>query len=124
MDYKKGRTRKFTSVLKHELSHIVLNEKYGLIKVILLPKWKIEGICEYVSEDSSFDIANGLKLFIEDKKENSASYKHFTYRLMVDYLINLKELSIDEVLKSKYNPKQLKKQIRVDPQSGSYVPFK
>ncbi|WP_139315001.1 hypothetical protein, partial [Saccharicrinis aurantiacus] len=82
---RQGGERVYTSVLYHELTHLSLNKKYGLLKTLLTPKWKIEGICEFIANDSSFDIEEGMRLIKNNTPDSSYSFKYFTYRIAIDY---------------------------------------
>jgi hypothetical protein len=118
-----GIRRQFSGVLIHELTHLSLNKKYGLIKTIVEPSWKIEGICDFISDESSFDVLAGIEIFKNEINNENRSYKYFTYRLCIDYLVNKKGLTIDEIIDSKFNYGELQSEIRSKLKIGDYKPL-
>lgn len=54
--------RSLSSVITHETTHSLLENKLGLIMYRMLPSWKNEGYCDYISKESSFDEHRGLSI--------------------------------------------------------------
>lgn len=112
--------RTFSSVVIHELGHSILHKKYGL-KTFFIETWKEEGYCEYIAEDSSFGFGEGLKLFIEEKEDDSNSFKYFKYRLYVMYLFDYKNLTLDEIVAKSFDIDDLEKEIKDNINNGKYI---
>ena len=109
------------NVLTHELGHSFLKQELGIIPMSLLPTWKEEGFCEYISESSSMPYEVGLAIFKSKEKEKEflASnsqllnrYRYFTYRLVYTYLIEQKGMTWKEIFDENLDFEILKNEIR------------
>lgn len=111
---KKGvnNVRKLTSLLVHEMTHILINDHYRF-KRFKIPKWKQEGYCEYIANESSFDEEEGINNFKNNLTNNSPSYTYFKYRLYITYLMNIKELSFVQIVEKDINIDELSDEIRL-----------
>lgn len=98
--------RTFTGVAAHETMHGLIRRRLGRIRGALLKDWVVEGYADYIAQESSFSEARGLELLITNKRDPSDSFKYFTWRKMVAYLIEEKGLSFDEIAdrEAKYGP--------------------
>ncbi len=65
---KENNIRKLSSTIAHEIIHVLINNKYGIIRSRFLPKWKVEGYADYIANESSFDEKLGLEYFAQKKK--------------------------------------------------------
>lgn len=107
-----------TQLMAHEMVHILQADKYGLLNFSPLkhpPMWKLEGYPEYVARNTylnseTYDLRKEIHRFVsadEDAKRETfeAVEGHFmpTYyfkgRIMVEYLINIKGMTYDAILK-------------------------
>lgn len=107
-----------TVALIHEMVHIMQADKYGLLNFSPIkhpPIWKLEGYPEYVARTNylnseNYDLLKEIQRFLsadEDAKRESfeAVEGHFmpTYyfkgRIMVEYLMNIKGMTYDAILK-------------------------
>jgi hypothetical protein len=91
-------TRSFSSVVAHEITHGLIRHRLGLWHGIRLPDWVAEGYCDYVARESSFPETEGLRLFASGQSHPSMSYRYFTYRQMVRYLVEHQRLTFSEVV--------------------------
>lgn len=122
----KGNTSSFSKTLVHEITHTIFRKEFGAIQtwfspfintrvdilgITLVPKWKSEGYAEYIAKHSSFDIDEGISLFVNNKNIDSESYRYFTYRLYMTYLLDVKDETIEEIVQNKYNLENLRKEI-------------
>ena len=89
--------------------------------MVLIKTWKEEGYCEYIAEESSFGFEKGLNLFMQEKKVTGNSYDYFKYRLYVQYLIDFKKMSIDEIFEKKFNINKLEAEIRANIADSLYI---
>ena len=113
-----GNSIDLTAILAHEMVHILQAGKYGLLNFGLLkhpPMWKFEGYPEYVARraylnSETYDLRKEIQRFISaDIPTKQESFEavpgHFmpTYyfkgRIMVEYLMDQKGMSYDEILK-------------------------
>jgi len=91
-------TRSFSSVVAHEITHGLIRHRLGLVRGRRLPAWVDEGYCDYVAHESSFPEADGLRLFASGQSHPSMSYRYFTYRQMVRYLVEHQRLTFSQVV--------------------------
>ncbi len=95
--------RTLSSVIAHETVHSLLENKLGLLKYKLLPKWKDEGYSDFIANESSYDIQKGLINICSSKKPSSASFNYFKYRLYIKYLLEEEQLTLDQVLNNEFD---------------------
>lgn len=113
-------TSNLTEIIVHEMVHNLQANKYGLINFSPVkhpPIWKLEGYPEYVSRRTmlkSDDYSLGFELdryaaltensndgFIEVVKGHFMPTDYYKGRLMVEYLIDIKGMTYDDILKDK-----------------------
>lgn len=101
----------------HEMIHCFQHNKYGLHKFNPFnhpPMWKVEGYPEYVARQeqlqaADYDLATEIRKFVsleksDDYERVQVSEKHFIpklyfkSRIMVEYLMDVKGLTYDDVL--------------------------
>ena len=94
-------------VATHELMHQFLGDAYGEINSRSLPTWKVEGYIEYgvnqfvAPNDSGYTIPERIDIYLDDSQWNSTSEihrGHYIWGLMMEYLINVKEMSLESVM--------------------------
>jgi hypothetical protein len=107
-----------TALMVNEMVHILQADKYGLLNFSPLkhpPMWKLEWFPEYVARSTylnseTYDLRKEIQRFVlagEDANRETfeAVEGHFlpTYyfkgRIMVEYLMNIKGMSYDAILK-------------------------
>ena len=90
------RHRRVSSVLAHELTHLLIKADLGWLNEIKLgtsASWIIEGYADYIAQESSFPTDPGMALFCDGKTDPSPSYAYFRYRKVVGYLLDSEGLS-------------------------------
>lgn len=92
-----------THVITHESMHTLLQERLGLIKYLSLPKWMMEGYCEYISDDSIYDYDEGIEQLKTGKKDKSKSFNYFQYRIMVEYLFDVEKITFDDFVEKDFD---------------------
>lgn len=98
----------------HELTHVYLTKGLQALDAFLFPTWKREGVAEVIATSGSYDINQGLENFYAEIDDKSKQYDYFLYRLAVLYLMNEKDLSLEEIYVSKdYKFNQLLQEIRL-----------
>jgi hypothetical protein len=98
--------RSLSGVIAHEVTHLFIRKRVGIVRGVTMPAWKNEGYCEYVAGDSSLTFQEGVKLWKENPSDDS-KYKYFKYQLMVKYLLEEERLTIDEVFQRTFDEREL-----------------
>lgn len=111
-------TTDLTYLLAHEMIHVLQANKYGLLNFSPIkhpPMWKLEGYPEYIArretilhQDYDFirEIDRYVKLnsetqdiWLEVTENHFMPFYYYKGRLMVEYLIEIKGMTYDEILK-------------------------
>jgi hypothetical protein len=94
-------------VATHELVHGYLSDAYGSVASRSLPEWKVEGYCEYgvnqfvAPRDRGYSVPERLDIYLDDSQWNptaSTRRPHYVWGLMIEYLINVKGMSFQQVM--------------------------
>jgi hypothetical protein len=91
--------RTLSSTMAHEMTHNLIRYRLGFVGGIFLRRWVDEGYADYVAQESSFPVEEGLQLLREGKEDSSGSFHYFLYRQMVRHLIEDRHYSFDEIVK-------------------------
>jgi len=123
--------RTLSGTVAHELTHSYQQEKLGFFKYRTAPNWKLEGMADYVANQSSAKTADALPLFLNgetysdtincDKKIWEGVYFYFVSRLRVDYLFTYKKMSEDEFWNTDFDMGKLDSEIRTAIKQGGYI---
>src|SRR6185436_17799254 len=116
----------FAYAIAHEMIHCFQVHKYGIRKFNPFnhpEMWKLEGYPEYIAmqkyADSSYSLKKEIKTFIELKRMQTDIWialekggcevpeYYFKGRLMTEYLINIKYLTYDQILKDKRSEEEI-----------------
>ncbi len=95
-----GRHRRISSVLAHELTHLLIKVDLSWLKEIKLgttANWIIEGYADYIAQESSFPTDLGIALFCDGKTDPGPSYAYFRYRKVVGNLLDNEGLTFREL---------------------------
>jgi hypothetical protein len=99
--------RPLSSVLAHEAMHNLLRaHPHGRG----LPTWKEEGYAEYVAGESSFEYEDGIRLLKNGEVDRSMSFRYFTYRMMVAYMLEERGVLFSEFLRTPYDSNAIRVQ--------------
>ena len=101
-----GRTGKYRSasgVVTHELVHEYTRSTFGAIRAISFKEWVYEGLADYIAQESSYGYDRGKKVLCQGLDDETASYKYFTYRVGVEYLVEKNERNVSHILQSRSN---------------------
>jgi hypothetical protein len=108
-----------TRLLAHEMTHCLQLDKYGILKFnpFRHPElWKLEGYPEYISKqkelsDKEYSLTSDIDRYISleskatdiwiSSEEDGCEVPNYYYKgkLMIEYLIDIKHLSYDQILK-------------------------
>jgi len=112
-------TRKRLDILVHEIGHSYLKQEFGCFHTFTIENWKQEGFCEYISESSTFPREEGLSIFkdnesktLELDKLRKSRYDYFTYRLVFEFLVKDKGMTLHQIFESDLDFELLKNEIR------------
>jgi len=106
--------RSFVGVVEHELTHTNLNDKLGFLRYkFLIPTWKNEGYCDYISNGGSFPLQKGLELLKNNLSDDSYSFRYFVYFMRVKYLLDVKKIGLEKLLDNTYDEESLDKEVRL-----------
>jgi hypothetical protein len=120
-----------TYLLAHEMIHCLQANKYGIMKFnpFRHPEfWKLEGYPEYISRkpvlsSSDYSLANEIERYINLKnkasdmwiliEEGGCEFPGYYYkgRLMMEYLMDIKHLSYDQILKDSVSESTIYKEM-------------
>lgn len=120
-----------TELIAHEMTHCLQYEKYGILKFnpFKHPEvWKIEGYPEYISKQTElsrkgYSLINDIDRYVtlESKaidfwilsSAGGCEVPNYYYkgRLMMEYLIDIKHLSYDQILKDTVSEKTVYQQM-------------
>lgn len=87
----------------HELTHTMTYKKVGLLRFFLMPKWIKEGIADYVAmpEENAFSLFAKIGERDADLSMMKSYGVYAPYRLLIAYLLEEEEWSIEQLLNSK-----------------------
>jgi hypothetical protein len=109
-----GHTRVLSSVLAHELIHVLIENKWLLgSKMAYFDKnswssfgalWKEEGYAEYIAGSPPIELDEGLKILNgHATPKYEPHFEYFKYLLAVRHLILKKHMSFEEILLTQLN---------------------
>ena len=110
-----------TQLLTHEMIHCLQFDKYGIFKskpLADIPNWKWEGYAEYIARQNVYqkDLKNNMKRLLESNQkqwdimfEDStiSSREYYNYWILVQYCLDIKKMSYNELLIDKTNENAL-----------------
>ena len=108
------RTRRFSSVISHEVTHLLLAKRFGLVRDFWASTWKKEGFCEYVAGDTTLSWQEGLQLLKEGREDQSGPARYYSYYAAMKYLIDVKGDRIERIFANDYpvkNPQALRAEL-------------
>jgi len=89
--------RGLSTVIAHEMTHHLIQERLGALRSFRLPAWLSEGYCDYVAGESSFPEREGLRLIAAGQFDPSPSFEYFQSRKVVQYLIEQRHMPFEEI---------------------------
>ena len=107
--------RILSSVIAHEIMHINLSQSFGFLKhKFYYPNWKIEGYCDYIANESSFDFKKGVELMKKGDVDNSISFRYFKYRQIIRYLIEEKKMTVTDIMGQTLSFKEIEEETKIN----------
>jgi hypothetical protein len=89
-------SRSLSGIIAHETIHLFIRKRYGTIRAITMPAWKVEGYCEYIAGDSTIPLEEGMRRWRENPT-NDTGYRYTKYHAMVKYLLEQEGLGVDQL---------------------------
>lgn len=77
-----GGSRQLSSVIAHEMTHGVLLHHFGAIEMMSQPRWRVEGYCDHVAQESALTAAEVAQ--IESRGEDHPALMYFHGRERVE----------------------------------------
>lgn len=78
---KVGGSRKLSSVLAHEITHGVLLHHFGPIAMLSQPRWRVEGYCDHVAQESALTPEEVARIEARGEKHPALLYYHGRKRI-------------------------------------------
>jgi hypothetical protein len=82
-------TRSLSSVIAHELTHLLLARRFGVVRDFFTPSWKKEGFCEYVAGEPTLGWEEGLRLIREGQDARTGPLSYVVNYATMKYLIDV-----------------------------------
>ena len=98
--------RSLSGVIAHEVTHTLIENKFGWANSLKTPSWKKEGYCEYVAGETTIGFAEGARRWKENPNDDS-KYLYFKYHQIVRYLLDDEKISIEELFNRDFDEKEL-----------------
>ena len=95
-------TRSLSSVIAHELTHLLLARRFGVVRDFFTPSWKKEGFCEYVAGEPTLGRDEGIRLMREGRDNSSGPLSYFISYATMKYLIDVKGDSVERIFATDY----------------------
>ncbi len=71
-----GGSRKLSSVIAHEMTHGVLLNHFGVVAMIGQPRWRVEGYCDHIAQESALSDADVARIEARGEKHPALLYYH------------------------------------------------
>lgn len=75
-DRRIGGSRKLSSVLAHEIMHGVLLAHFGPVEMMRQPRWRVEGYCDHVAQESALTPQDVARLEARGEEHPALLYYH------------------------------------------------
>jgi hypothetical protein len=98
--------RSLSGVIAHEVTHLLIRQRYGTVAASMMPVWKNEGYCEYIAGDSTIPLSEGIRLWRENPSDDS-SYRYLKYHAMIKYLLEVEGMTVDEMFTRTLDEKEV-----------------
>jgi hypothetical protein len=92
------RIRTLSETIAHEITHALIRNRLGWFGDRRVPVWLKEGYCEFVAEGSAIDHRTGFDMLKSAYPAFTPGFHNFRFRLAVQYLINVKHMTIYELI--------------------------
>jgi hypothetical protein len=98
--------------IAHEVTHMMVADRIGLIEARRLPAWLREGYAEYVARRDTFDYAAARAHLIAGDEGFGARDQYRRYLLLVTHLLDREGMDVSAVLQAPPDPDDVEARIR------------
>lgn len=104
-----GPDRPLSYFIAHEITHNLTSRSLGFWAYSRLPSWKREGYADYVGKGGDFDLEKNLQLLRlgDPALDPKVSGLYLRYHLLTAYLLDRRELTVEEMLRGSFDRKTL-----------------
>ena len=88
--------RSLSGVMSHEVTHLLIRNRFGYLRNFTMPAWKKEGYSEYIAGGSTLDYEAGVRLW-KANPQDGTGYQYFKYYMLVKYLLETEKLTVDQL---------------------------
>ncbi len=103
--------RSLSSVIAHEVTHELIENKIGIKANKNLQTWKKEGYCEYISGETALNLSAGVKKVYSGSNSFSSAFSYLKYRIFVTYLLDVKGYTFESLIETEFNIQQLENEL-------------
>ncbi len=103
-----------TYFITHEIVHGVTEARTNIFNYLRLQKWIKDGYADYIAKDS-FDFRENLAKYKNAAKEMDPqkSGLYLRYHLYVAYLLDIRKIGTENLLKNKYSLEKILTELRI-----------
>lgn len=98
--------------IAHEVTHMMVADRIGLIEARRLPVWLREGYAEYVARRDTFDYAATRAHLIAGDEEFAARDQYRRYLLLVTHLLDREGMDLNTMLLAPPDPDEVEARVR------------
>ncbi|HEX7294425.1 MAG TPA: hypothetical protein VF251_01650 [Pyrinomonadaceae bacterium] len=102
--------RSLSGVIAHEVTHLLIRNRYGYWRNVMMPAWKKEGYAEYVGGGTTLSYEEGVKMWKSNPKDGTG-YQYFKYYTLVKYLLEQDKLSVDDLFNREFDVAALEEKV-------------
>jgi len=83
-----GGARQLSSVIAHEITHGVLLHHFGPIEMMRQPRWRVEGYCDHIAQESALTATEAAQLENRGQDHPALMYFHGRQRVEAELAAN------------------------------------
>ena len=105
--------RTLTYFITHEIAHGITETHTHFFHYLRLPQWIKDGYADYIAKDR-FDFNENLNKFkgASGEMDPEKSGLYLKYHLFVAYLLDVKKIGTENLLKDKFDPERIAAELR------------
>lgn len=102
--------RSLSSVVAHEVTHLLIRKRFGYWRNVTMPAWKKEGYAEYVAGGSTLSYDEGVNKWKANPTDGTG-YQYFKYYMLVKYLLEQEKVSVDDLFNRDFDLRTLEEKV-------------
>jgi hypothetical protein len=99
-------SRSLSGVIAHEVTHLLVRNRFGYFRNLILPVWKQEGYAEYVAGGSTLPFETGVRMWKATPNDDTG-YQYFKDYMIVRYLLEHEKVSVGDLFTRDFDVKLL-----------------